>query len=80
MCEGEKCLRTTNETNTEKCIHDWHRKLAHRNLKDIRCMMRQGLKVKACECSDICGACIKGNISRLEFPKKATRFWIASRV
>lgn len=60
------------EANIGRCVHDWHRRLAHRNLDDIRKMKRQGLEILECGHSDICEQCIKGKMARKPFPKKAT--------
>lgn len=56
----------------EFCIHEWHKKLAHRNLNDIKKMRQYGLVIKECDCSDICEFCIRGKMSRKPFPKKAS--------
>lgn len=58
--------------NDVSCIHEWHKKLAHRNLNDIKKMKEYGLKIKDCECTDICEFCIRGKMSRKTFPKKAS--------
>ena len=52
------------------CIHQWHLKLAHRNLNDIR-KMNDRLKIVQCKCKNDCEACIKGKMSRESFPKKS---------
>lgn len=52
------------------CIHQWHYKLAHRNLDDIR-KMKDKFKIEDCQCKDDCEACIKGKMSREPFPKKS---------
>lgn len=71
--EREKCFQASSTSeSSERCVHDWHRRLAHRNLNDIRLMKADGLKIRNCECSDICEMCIKGKMSRKSFPKKAT--------
>ncbi len=46
------------------CIHEWHKKLAHRDINDIK---RMKLKIKACECTDICEDCVKGKMSTKPF-------------
>ena len=53
------------------CVHEWHRKLAHRNLHDILAMKDIGLKIIDCDCTDVCESCIIEKISRNPFPKKA---------
>lgn len=53
------------------CVHEWHRKLSHRNLADVRNMSSAGLSLKKCNCSDICDACLHGKMSRIPFPQSA---------
>lgn len=55
------------------CVHQWHLKLAHRNLYDIKKMHDKKLiSMKDCNHPDICEDCIKGKMSRRPFPKTAT--------
>jgi transposase InsO family protein len=65
---------TGNAAKAEKelCVHEWHRKMAHRNLNAIRMMKNEGIKIRPCDCSDICEACVVGKISRQPFPTLAT--------
>jgi transposase InsO family protein len=64
---GFKALASSE--SEELCAHEWHRRLAHRNLADIRMMIRlDALKGKKCECSDQCEDCMKGKMSRMPFP------------
>ena len=72
VCEAEKCFAATKEVNVDRCVHDWHRRLAHRNIGDIRLMEKEGLKFKQCNCLNECEMCIKGKMARKSFPKKAT--------
>lgn len=61
------------EEDDQLCVHQWHLKLAHRNLYDIKKMHeRKLISMKNCEHSDICEDCIKGKMSRKPFPKTAT--------
>jgi transposase InsO family protein len=53
------------------CVHEWHRKLAHRNYTDILAMKDIGLNIIDCECDDVCESCIVEKITRKPFPKKA---------
>jgi transposase InsO family protein len=71
MCErkAENVYTVKEEGEEAHCIHEWHRKLAHRNLDDIRKMR---INITDCKCSDICESCIKGKLSRKSFPKQAT--------
>lgn len=63
---------TENELNETRCIHDWHKRFAHRNLADIKLMKQQVLLIKDCDHPDECEACIKGKMSRRSFPKVST--------
>ena len=61
-------IQSNNETNL--CIHQWHKKLSHRNLDHIRQVKdKLHLKIQKCSCIDECVDCIKGKISALPFPK-----------
>lgn len=63
-------LRSQSIEQSHLCIHDWHRKLSHRNidhLKRIKDVLQ--LKVDKCECDDECVDCIKGKISAPPFLK-----------
>lgn len=54
-----------------KCIHEWHRILSHRNLKDIALMKKTGLEIRDCNCTDQCIDCITSKLPRHSFPKKS---------
>lgn len=60
------CAATRRDT---KCVHEWHRILAHRHLNDVKNMKQIGFKFEDCGCEDVCEACVKGKMSRLPFPK-----------
>lgn len=65
----QKCNFVMNKISY--CIHAWHRRLAHRNINDLRRI--KNLKITPCNCSDICEACVQGKMSRLPFPKAAEK-------
>lgn len=67
-----KCKKVTGMDDDIRCVHEWHKVLAHRNLSDIRKMRNFGLKIKDCKCDNDCEACVKGKMARKSFPKKAT--------
>lgn len=58
---------------TTLCVHEWHRRLAHRHLGDVKKLSDTGIKFKSCKCSDLCDACIKGKMSRKPFPQVAEK-------
>jgi hypothetical protein len=59
----------TEAEEEERCIHDWHRVLAHRNLTDIKVMQKDGLIITKCDCSDECEPCL----TRKNFPKHGSQ-------
>jgi transposase InsO family protein len=67
LLTGQSCLKTSEKE--EKCLHEWHRILAHRNYDCIKGMK---LLIKECACTNDCEACIKGKLSKKPFPKKAS--------
>lgn len=58
-------------TDNALCIHDWHARMAHRHLSDVKRMQNMGIKMKVCRCDNTCKPCIKGKMSRIPFPKIA---------
>lgn len=50
------------------CIHEWHRRLAHRNLDTIKRLKQYGLKISQCKCSNTCEGCLKGKLTVQPFP------------
>ena len=65
LCEK---IYTAKAQGDSYCVHQWHERLGHRNLNDIR---KMELSINPCSCSDICESCIVGKMSRKPFPKKA---------
>jgi hypothetical protein len=52
------------------CVHEWHRRLAHINLSDVRNIAaKMEICLGKCNCSDICDPCMRGKMSKLPFPK-----------
>lgn len=49
------------------CVHEWHRRLAHRNVRDIKRLRKHGLEITKCACNDQCDACMKGKSTALPF-------------
>lgn len=62
------CLKAEERSNDEDlCVHQWHRRFGHRNLRDIKQMRDQGLIIKKCNCSDDCEHCMIGKMARKSF-------------
>jgi transposase InsO family protein len=51
------------------CVHELHKRFAHRNLQDIRHMVKLGLQSRPCECNDFCEDCTKGKMARRPFKR-----------
>lgn len=69
--QQESCMKVSKSPS--KCIHDWHRKLAHRNLRDVKILLRHmKIRPSKCDCPDVCEACIQGKMSRSPFPRSST--------
>lgn len=70
-------LKISNTKKTEgkfnaahACIHDWHRKMGHRNIAHIN-KVKNALKlnVEKCNCPPQCIGCLKGKLHALPFPQ-----------
>lgn len=64
-------LRIKKEEGAALCVHEWHKRLAHKNLRDIK-RMKSNFNIAKCECTDVCEACLQGKMTRQPFPKTAT--------
>lgn len=52
------------------CIHEWHRKLGHRNIELINKIKGTlKLEIKRCNCPPDCIGCLKGKFHALPFPQ-----------
>lgn len=61
--------------HNDKCIHELHRKMGHRDPAAIRKMISDGsienIEIIECGIKEVCDVCMKGKMSRLPFPKKS---------
>lgn len=61
--------------HNENCIHQWHRRLGHRDPEAIRKMCNEklveGLNIVGCGIKEICESCVKGKMTRLSFPRQS---------
>lgn len=67
-----KCHIAASQMKAE-CIHEWHKRLAHRNLNDVRKIKHIGLNIRKCDCQDSCEACVQGKMSRFPFPQASEK-------
>lgn len=52
------------------CIHEWHRKMSHRNIDHIQKIKKVlNLNIDPCKCPPECESCFKGKFHSLPFPK-----------
>lgn len=67
---SHECFKNQQINKSNLCIHQWHRKLSHRNLDHIRRIKETlQLKIEKCNCLDECIDCLKGKINAPPFPK-----------
>lgn len=65
---------TNNSQNARPCIHEWHKRMAHRNITNIRQNKEKlGLSIAKCTCGDDCIPCIQGKLTAIPFPKQAQK-------
>lgn len=56
------------------CVHEWHRRIAHRNLSDIkRAAGRLNIKISKCACSDDCDTCMRAKLPNKAFSHAAEK-------
>lgn len=56
------------------CIHEWHNRMAHKNIKAIlQSKTTLGLKITKCACTNECIPCLQGKLPALPFPKLAEK-------
>jgi len=62
-----------NQGSHRNCIHQWHRRLGHRDPEEVLKLNQQkladGIIIKDCETRLKCISCIKGKMTRKSFPK-----------
>lgn len=66
MKEGHQVLFVRGQSDV--CVHEWHRRLAHRDIIQVKRMSEYGLKFLPCNCGETCESCLKGKMSRSPFP------------
>lgn len=55
------------------CVHEWHKRFAHRNIADIKRLKDFGLPIQKCSCADECVPCIEGKLPAKPFPKHSEK-------
>lgn len=55
------------------CIDEWHRLLAHRNLRDIKHLQSFGLNFTKCNCTHECEPCKLGKLTEFPYPKASPK-------
>jgi transposase InsO family protein len=56
--------------NALSCIHEWHRKMGHKNIAHIKKIKdKLNLKIDKCDCSNDCEGCLKGKFHALPYPQ-----------
>lgn len=55
------------------CIDELHKRMAHRNIRDIKRLSNFGLDISKCSCSHQCDACMQSKSTDLSFPRKSEK-------
>lgn len=61
------------QINNDLIANELHKRMAHRNIKDIQRLMKFGLKISKCGCSHQCDACMKSKATDLSFIRKSEK-------
>lgn len=68
---------STRVANVATCIHQWHRRLGHRDSVAIKRLINEelatGIKVTTCSDEIVCEHCIKGKLAQMKFPENKRR-------
>lgn len=66
-------INMVNENNKHSgCVHEWHRKMGHRDLNVVKKMLNNAnIKVNDCDDEYECEICYSGKMSRKPFPQKS---------
>lgn len=70
-------------SHNDNCIHQWHKRLAHRDPEAIKRLeteeLATGIHIQNCNISSRCESCIKGKMPRTSFPKHSIHLTTAPR-
>lgn len=73
----ERVNAVVEQCQLKDCIHEWHRKLGHRDIQAIHELERQelasGIGVKHCGVKLNCETCLQGKMARSSFPKSSRK-------
>lgn len=70
LMEGKEALLIAAKSE-KACVHEWHRRLAHRDINVVKQMEEYGIKFAECNCLDECESCLRGKLARKPFPKES---------
>lgn len=55
------------------CVHDWHKRMAHKNIATVKNMNTRGIEIQPCSCSNDCLGCLGGKSITKSFPKRSEK-------
>lgn len=55
------------------CVDELHKRMAHRNIKDILRLRKFGLEISKCSCLHQCDACMKSKSTEFSFPQRSEK-------
>lgn len=66
-------IQTHSHKHNELCQHSWHRRFGHRNIQAMQYLYKKDMalnfEIKDCGIDESCECCIKGKVTRKQFPK-----------
>ena len=70
----DKIHKSSNNFVSMFCIHEWHRKMGHKNINHIKSIKNSmNLKITKCKCPPDCVACLKGKLHALPYPQSSEK-------
>lgn len=70
-----RALMTSTGGHKKDCIHQWHRRLGHRDYQVVAEIVRSnGLKLDSCGMNERCECCLQSKMARQPFPKTAEKW------
>jgi transposase InsO family protein len=74
MIQAKENMTNLSNCTALTCIHEWHRKMSHRNIAQIKKMKdKLNLNITKCNCNPDCIDCHKGKLHALPFPQVAEK-------
>lgn len=71
-----EAMKTVEQGHREDCLHQWHRKLGHRDPDAVQDIIKKklatGIQITDCGLRAVCECCLEAKATRVPFPKQST--------